>query len=83
LISDVLIDVGSTTHGIEVTAEGVKATERVWMRIRALVDEDETTTHVIHEYDPAEETWFESEFLGLSLEEAARSVAERKGTGRQ
>jgi hypothetical protein len=78
VISDVLIEVDSQTHGIEITADGVITTTKVRMKIGVLVDEDESAPHVIHEYDAADEIWFESEFLGLSLDEASELIASRQ-----
>lgn len=44
------------------------------MRITAFLDENPETPYTLHVYDPAKETWFENEFLGMTLDEANDKV---------
>lgn len=50
------------------------ATKRSQLKIVAFVDDDETP-HQIHSYDPAVETWFEEEFLGMSVDHAKEMIS--------
>jgi Fe-S-cluster containining protein len=54
--------------------ETTKMTKRSQLKIVAFVDEDETP-HQMHSYDPAEETWFEEEFLGMSVDDAKEMIS--------
>jgi Fe-S-cluster containining protein len=58
-------------HNSAMLSSGVK------LRIVAFLDEDGETEHDLHIYDPTEETWFENEFLALSLDEARALIASR------
>ena len=60
-------------------AEGGRVSEGIKLRIVAFLDEDGKTEHDLHIYDPSEETWFENEFLTLSLDEAKELIASRTG----
>lgn len=44
------------------------------LKVNAYLDEDPETMYPIHYYDPKKEQWFEGEFLGLTLEEAAERI---------
>lgn len=45
------------------------------LRIEVVLSDENYSLHEIHVYDPLKETWFESDFLGLSLERARELVA--------
>jgi uncharacterized protein len=47
------------------------------LKIVAYIDKDTETKHELHQFDPSKETWFENEFLGLSLDEAKELIASR------
>jgi len=47
------------------------------LRIEVVMNDANYSQHEIHIYDPAEEMWLESDFLGLSLEKARELVASR------
>ncbi|MEP6850156.1 MAG: YkgJ family cysteine cluster protein [Acidobacteriota bacterium] len=51
----------------------------ITLRIVAFLDEDGVTEHDLHTYDPSKETWFENEFLSLSLGQAKELIAARTG----
>jgi len=57
--------------------EGPVETTVEYMRIVAVLDDDPETYHDIHTYDANNETWFESDFTGLTLAEAQQSVLSR------
>ena len=60
-----------------VNEDDVLVSEGITLRIVAFLDEDGETEHDLHIYDPAKETWFENEFLTLSLDEAKQLIASR------
>ena len=47
------------------------------MRIVAVLDDDPEMYHDMHTYDADSETWFESDFTGLTLAEAKQLVLSR------
>ena len=51
------------------------------MRITAFLDEDPESPHTLHLYDPAKESWFENEFLGMTLEQAKDKINSEKEQG--
>lgn len=51
------------------------------MRITGFLDEDPETAYTLHIYDPSKETWFENEFLGLTLEEVSEKVERERPAG--
>jgi uncharacterized protein len=57
--------------------EGELLSTGIKLRIVAFLDEDGETEHDLHIYDPEKETWFENEFLTLSLDEARELIASR------
>lgn len=52
---------------------------KIKLNIVAFLDNDPDTMHHIHTFDPSEETWFESDFLAMSLDEARGMIASRAG----
>ncbi len=51
------------------------------MQISVELDGDDAQVHDIYRYDPALEEWHESEFLGLTLEEAHQMIAAKSLQG--
>ena len=51
------------------------------MRITAFLDEDPATSYTLHYYDPVKESWFENEFLGLTLNEANEKIEREREQG--
>ncbi len=62
-----------STMSLDDTASDI-VTKRSQLKIVAFVDDDETP-HQIHSYDPAEETWFEEEFLGMGVDDAKEMIS--------
>jgi len=52
---------------------------KIKLNIVAFLDNDPDTMHLIHTFDPSKETWFESDFLTMSLDEAREMTASRAG----
>ena len=83
-ISFAVITTDSFTEVRERNFEGdFKARIEYKMRVIGFVDEDPEKPYTLHHYDPARETWYESDFLGLTLEEAEKMIGSRQeqGTG--
>ena len=71
----ILVDWIATVSTLSMDNAGVDAaTKRSQLKIVAFVDDDETP-HQIHSYDPAVETWFEEEFLGMSVDDAKEMIS--------
>jgi Fe-S-cluster containining protein len=51
------------------------------LRIEVVVNDANFTEHELHVYEPLKETWFESDFLGLTLDEARELVARQADKG--
>ena len=47
------------------------------LRIEAVLNDENYSEHELHIYDPLKETWFESDFLGMSLDEARELVSQQ------
>ena len=48
-----------------------------YLRIAAIVDDREDDVIILHSYDPSDEVWFESDFLGLTLDAAQKLIESR------
>lgn len=51
------------------------------LRLKVFIRLDDEEPHELHEFDPAEETWLESDFLALTMDEAGRMIAAKVGQG--
>lgn len=77
-IDFVRILVAEMSFETEPLADGtLTRTKRTKLKIVALMDDDPEKTYIIHTFDPSEETWFESDFLAMSLDEAREMIASR------
>jgi len=66
---------------VTASADGEDAvSKRSQLKIAAFVDKDETP-YQIHSYDPSVETWFENDFLGMSVEDAKKMVSDAGSKG--
>lgn len=57
------------------------AKKRSQLKIVAFINDDIETPYVIHSYDPSVETWFESDFLGKSVDDAKMMVSVGEAEG--
>jgi hypothetical protein len=55
--------------------EGQRPVKSEKLKIEAVLNDENYSEHELHIYDPLKETWFESDFLGLSLLEARELVS--------
>ncbi len=55
--------------------------ERSQLKIVAFINDDIETPYEIHSYDPSIETWFESDFLGKSVDDAKMMVSVGEAEG--
>jgi len=77
-IDFVRILVGEMVYETTALADGgLSRSRRTKLKIVAMLDDDTGNFHVIHTYDPRVETWFESDFLAMSLDEAHEMIASR------
>lgn len=77
-IEFVRILVGEMVYETEPLAEGrISRSKKTKLMIVAFLDDNIETPYVLHFYDPTEETWFESDFLAMSLDQARTLIASR------
>ena len=57
--------------------DGPQTVPVTYLRIAAIVDDIEDEVKIIHSYEASEEVWFESDFIGLTLD-AAKSLIESR-----
>jgi Fe-S-cluster containining protein len=74
VIEDAVIVLDSVVHRSTYTDAGVETYKTAYLKVVVFLDDE--TPHEIHEYYADEESWFESDFLNLSLEEATAMVSE-------
>jgi len=63
----------SVSIGIAVSTndpEKLETTKTIRMKIEVVIDFDLENEIELHEYDPSEEMWFETELVGMTLDEA-------------
>lgn len=76
IITFVVIEADSVSYSVSFAADGTAETVRDYlMRVSAFLDEDGETAHELHRYRASEETWFESDFQGMTLDEAKSVIA--------
>ena len=77
IIKDVSIVKAGTTIRMAVPTgdEPVESSEVMSLNIFVLMNDD--SEHELHKYDPAKEEWLETDFLGMSLDEARERIREK------
>jgi len=75
-IDDVVIVEDGRVHQLERTPEGMVATESIRLKIFAFLSDE--TPHEVHTYYASDETWYENELLGMSLDQAKALVTAKK-----
>lgn len=80
VIADAAIDLESESVSIgfaeDDSGEMVTRSKKT-MRVTVGLDRNKDEAHDLYQYDPAKEEWLESEFLGLTLDEAREMIAAR------
>lgn len=75
IISDSSIDLDSEKVSMEIVDGEMVTVSTKMMRITVGLDRDKSEPQFIHHYDASKEEWHESEFLGLTIEEAHQMIA--------
>ena len=72
-----IVEAGTVTHfSFSFGDEEGTTTESVRLKIVVFLEDE--TSHEIHSFDPAEEIWFETDFVPLTLAEARELIASRR-----
>ena len=80
VIADAAIDLESESVSIGFAEDGsgeMVTRSKKTMRVTVGLDRNKDEAHDLYQYDAAKEEWLESEFLGLTLEEAREMIAAR------
>lgn len=80
VIADVVIDLESERVSIGLAEDGsgeMVAKSTKTMRVTVGLDRNKDEAHDLYQYDASKEEWLESEFLGLTLDEAREMIAAR------
>ena len=62
-------------------SDGEKVRKRSQLKIVVFINDDLETPIEIHSYDPSEETWFENDLLGISVEDAKKMISSAGSKG--
>jgi Fe-S-cluster containining protein len=74
----IVIDSVSTRVSFSADDPGRIGSEKVtYLKIVAFLDDDEQTEYEIHSYDSSKENWFESDLIGMTLQEAKQVIESR------
>jgi len=80
VIADAVIDLESESVSIGFAEDGsgeMVAKSKKTMRVTVGMDRNKDEAHELFQYDASKEEWLESEFLGLTLDEAREMIAAR------
>lgn len=83
-ITDSTIDVDSVRTSIRLSDDGSGDSifeSTSMMRVSVAVDRDRSEETELYQYDASKEEWHESEFLGLTIDEARQMIAARTRPG--
>ena len=76
-IEDAVIVHDATIHRTVMTLDHESDEQTVAVQLKIIVFLDDETPHELHSFESGKEVWFESEFLGLSFEEAKELISSR------
>ena len=71
-----IVEAGTVTH-FSFSFGDEEGTTTESLRLKIVVFLEDETSHEIHNFDPAEEIWFETDFVPLTLAEARELIASR------